>query len=253
MSEIGLVRDGHVAIITLDAPDRRNSLTAGMAQEFIAALDQIEADTSIGALVVRGSDGHFCAGGDRPTLERIGRDPADPDLYDDLSTIYRCFQRLGDLSVPCVAAVRGAAVGAGLNLMLAADIRIVAQDARLLSGFLRIGLHPGGGHFVLTARLAGVEAAAALALFGEEIDGTQASDFGLAWESLPDADVEERALKLATRAATDPELTRRATRTFRQEVGPPMTSWAVAVDAERSAQMWSMRRQAAGAVPRLDD
>lgn len=89
------------------------------------------------------------------------------------STVYGSFARVGELEVPTVAAVRGAAVGAGTNLFMAADLRIVADDARLLAGFLRIGIHPGGGFFTLAGRLAGREAAAALGLFSQAIGMTQ--------------------------------------------------------------------------------
>ena len=99
--------------------------------------------------------------------------------------------------MPTIAAVLGAAVGAGINLMLATDLRIVAEDARLISGFLRIGLHPGGGHFGLLAGRAGAEAAAAAGIFGEEISGVRAVQLGLAWEALPAEQVEQRAAELA--------------------------------------------------------
>ena len=98
-----------------------------------------------------------------------------------MGTIYDSFYRLGQVRVPTVAAVRGSAVGAGMNMLLAADLRIVAQDARLLCGFLKRGMHPGGGHFVILSRLIGREAAAAMALFGEEINGDKAVELGLAW------------------------------------------------------------------------
>jgi enoyl-CoA hydratase/carnithine racemase len=88
--------------------------------------------------------------------------------------------------------------------VMATDLRIVADNARLLSGFLRIGVHPGEGHFVLLARAAGREVAAAMGIFGEELDGSAAPRVGLAWQSLPDVDVELRAFELVQRAAADP-------------------------------------------------
>jgi enoyl-CoA hydratase len=91
---------------------------------------------------------------------------------------------LGQVRVPTIAAVRGSAVGAGMNMLLAADLRIVATDVRLICGFLKRGLHPGGGHFVILSRLIGREAAAAMALFGEEINGPRAVELGLAWQAV---------------------------------------------------------------------
>ena len=105
-------------------------------------------------------------------------------------------------------------------------------------------MHPGGGHFVILSRLIGREAAAAMALFGEEINGDRAVELGLAWESVDDAAVEDRALELATRVAADPELARAAVGNFRKEVVNGAVGWDVAMQYERPAQMWSMRRSA---------
>jgi enoyl-CoA hydratase len=160
-----------------------------------------------------------------------------------MSTIYDSFYRLGQVKVPTVAAVRGSAVGAGMNLLLAADLRIVARDARLLCGFLKRGMHPGGGHFVLLSRLIGREAAAAMALFGAELNGARAVEVGLAWETVDDAAVENLALELAARVAADPELARVTVQNFRRETATPV-SWEIATQFERPAQMWSMRRAA---------
>ena len=131
-----------------------------------------------------------------------------------------------------------------MNMLLAADLRIVANDARLICGFLKRGLHPGGGHFVILSRLIGREATAAMALFGEEIDGTRAAQLGLAWKAVDDEAVESRALELAARVAADPELARAAVGNFRKEVVNGAVGWDVAMQYERPAQMWSMRRSA---------
>jgi enoyl-CoA hydratase len=90
-----------------------------------------------------------------------------------------------------VAAVRGAAVGAGVNLVMATDLRVIASDARLLSGFGRLRLHPGGGHFALLNRQGNREVAAAMGLFHEELDGEQAVAAGLAWMATDSADVRD--------------------------------------------------------------
>jgi len=236
-------RSDGVAVVTLAAPARRNALTVAMAEALIAACESIDADRTIGAVVVRGEGGFFCSGGDRATLAAAGRDPAAPETYAGMGAIYRSFARVGELEPPTVAAVRGGAVGAGLNLMLATDLRIVAEDALIVSGFMPIGLHPGGGHGALLGRTGAREAAAALALFGERIDGRRAAELGLAWRALPDEEVDAAALKLAERAARDPELARRTARSLRSELGPPPLPWPAALELERSAQMWSMRRK----------
>jgi enoyl-CoA hydratase len=240
--EVLLEVDSGVAVVTLNAPQRRNALTPPMARDLIAVFDEVDAREEVGALVVRGVGRSFCAGGDVQTLLEAGRDPAAPETYTAMGAIYDCFYRLGQVEVPTIAAVRGSAVGAGMNMLLAADLRIVARDVRLICGFLKRGLHPGGGHFVLLSRLVGREAAAAMALFGEQVDGERAVQLGLAWETVDDAAVEDRAMELAARVAADPALARAAVGSFRIETGPPHVSWAVATQFERPAQMWSMRR-----------
>ena len=103
--------------------------------------------------------------------------------------------------------------------------------------------HPAGGHFGLLAGRAGAEAAAAAGVFGEEISGLRAVQLGLAWEALPSEQVEERAAELARRPARDPQLARKATASLRTELGPPRLPWAAALEVERGAQLWSLRRR----------
>ncbi len=241
-TEIRLDRDGGVATITLDAPERRNALTLDMASALVEACEEIDADPSVGAVVVTGGE-YFCAGGDRQTLADAGRDPATPDAWDGIGLVYRSFARVGELEPPTVAAIRGGAVGAGVNLAFATDLRVVAADAKIVSGFLQIGLHPGGGHGVLLGRTGQREAAAAMALFGQPIDGARAAALGLAWAAVEDGQVEATARELAERPAADPELARRVARSLRAELGPPALAWPAALDMERASQMWSMRRK----------
>jgi enoyl-CoA hydratase len=235
------VADG-VAVITLDAAERRNALSVGMSRELTDAALTAGADESVGAVVVTGG-AHFCAGAVRGVLADAGRDPVEDEAYRNLETVYRAFTTIGTIGVPTVAAVRGAAVGAGLNLALAADLRVVSRTARLLPGFAQIGIHPGGGHYTLLARVAGREAASAMGLFGEEIDGERAVALGLAWAAYDDGEVEEQALAMARRTAGDPALARRMVANFRRETSPGGVSWDTAVELERSAQMWSLRRR----------
>ncbi len=246
MSEISVTHGDGVAIVRLNAPERRNALTPQMARDLISACDAIDADTSIGAAVVYGEGGHFCAGAHRAVLEVAGQDPTHPDSFDDNNVVYASFMRVGRLAVPTVAAVQGSAVGAGMNLMMAADLRVVAEDARIMAGFLRIGIHPGGGHFALMGRGAGREATAAASLFSQTLDGPAAKAAGIAWECVPEAEVIERALALASGPAGDPELSRAAVASFRLVLGPPALSWEAALQTERAMQMWSLRRRMLG-------
>ena len=232
-----------VATITLDGPSTRNALNPQSSLALVSACEEIDANPDVGAVVSRGANDTFCSGAERGVLDRAGEDPAESGRYGEVSAIYRAFARVGELQAPTIAAVRGAAVGAGVNLLLATDLRIVATDVRIIAGFMRIGIHPGGGHFTLLTRLVGREAATAIGLFGEEVDGPRAVELGLAWESVDAAEVDDRAARLAARVARDPELARRAVASLRTEAGPPGLTWAAALDLERGPQMWSLRRR----------
>ena len=240
--EITVELRGGVAILGLNAPARRNALTLRMARELVRACDELDQDERVGAVVVKGEGDFFCAGADLPTLARVGEDPAEAERYEALGSIYAAFLRLGRVRAPTIAAIRGGAIGAGLNLALSADLRIVSERARLRAGFLSIGAHPGGGGFTLLHRLVGREAAAAMMLFDEEITGARAVELGLAWAVAPDSEVEARALYLAQQPGGDPPLARLAARSLRAEAEfrPPLE---IAVEYERSAQMWSLRRR----------
>jgi enoyl-CoA hydratase len=236
------VADG-IATITLTSARTRNALNPESSRRLTKACDEIDANPEIGAVIVRGGGGTFCSGAERELLARAGEDPADPERFTDLGAIYDAFVRVGSMAVPTIAAVQGAAVGAGVNLLLATDLRIVARDARILGGFTRIGIHPGGGHFALLGRLVGREAAAAMGLFGAEVSGTRAAELGLAWEAVDASEVDTRARELAATAARDPELSRRVLASLRHELDPPGVPWPAALELERGMQMWSLRRR----------
>ena len=242
MSEIAYAVHDHIAVLRLDAPERRNALSVAMSRELADAARAAEADLEVGALVVTGGE-HFCAGAVRDVLADAGRDPAEASAYANLGAVYDAFHVVGTVGLPTVTAVRGAAVGAGVNLAMATDVRVVARDARLIPGFARIGIHPGGGHFTLLHRAAGREAAAALGLFGASVTGEEAVERGLAWSAHDDAEVEAAAVALVGGVAADPELARATVASFRRETEAGGLPWAVALEMERPAQMWSLRRR----------
>ena len=249
MKEVELSTSDGIAVITLNAPERRNALTVDMAGALTEACAEIDADDTVAVAVIRGAGKGFCAGAQLQTLSQAGADPASDENFRAINAVYQSFYRVGQLAVPTMAAVHGSAVGAGLNLALATDLRIVAENARLFAGFRRLGLHPGGGHFALLHRAAGREAAAAIGMFAHEIDGNAAVRIGLAWEAVSEERVHERALDTAEGLAHDPALARRLVQTFRKETGPQAVPWDVAIDVERSHQMWSFRRAADRAKP----
>src|SRR4051794_24312842 len=131
-----------VALLTLDNPDQRNAMSPAMTGSWVAAIEELRADPTVRAVVVTGEGRAFCSGGDTSWIA------GDPDAsVDDLRTrmlpFYRAWLSVRSLEVPPIAAVNGAAVGAGLCLALACDMRYAASSARLGAPFVRLGMHPG--------------------------------------------------------------------------------------------------------------
>lgn len=231
-------RRDRVAVLTLDDAERRNALTMPLVEEIVTAIDELEADAAIGALVITGAAPAFCSGADTSALGRFA-DTTDAEERGSIVTVYDGFLRVLRSSLPTVAAVNGAAVGAGFNLALACDIRLAGTSARFDTKFLRIGLHPGGGHLWLLERAVGPQSAAALALFGQALDGAQAAARGLAWRCHPDDELLDAAVALAARAAEVPEaLVARAKATLRQTAWQPDFDSAVATEVAH--QTWSL-------------
>jgi enoyl-CoA hydratase len=242
MATVRIEREGHVAHLVLAAPARRNALTPAMATELVALCDELDDDASVGAVVVRGEGGSFCSGADRGVLAAVAADAMDSRAVADLRAIYSAFVRVGQLQAPTIGAIQGAAVGAGLNLAASTDMRVIAESARLIAGFQRIGLHPGGGHFALLGRALGYPATVALTVFGQEIDGRRAAEIGFAWAAVADDDVVSAAVAIADTVATDPALARAVVRSARQIIGPPALSREIALELELNPQLWSMDR-----------
>lgn len=227
--------DARVAVVTIDDAERRNALTLPMVDGIVVALDELEADDSIGAVVVTGAGPAFCAGAD---LSHLGG-AADSDLR----RIYEGFLRFARCPLPTVAAVNGAAVGAGMNLALACDIRLTSPRAKFDTRFLQLGLHPGGGHTWMLERIVGPQTAAAMVLFGEVLDGEAAAKVGLAWRCVPEGELLAAARAIAAKAASAPrELSRRTKSTLTRM--PTVATHAEAVDAELEVQVWSVGQPA---------
>ena len=226
-------------MLTLDDPDRRNALTAALVDEIVTAVDEMEGDDGVGALVVTGAPPAFCSGADVGSLAAMSggeqrRDASLPSIYEGFLRFYRS-------SLPTVAAVNGPAVGAGLNLALACDLRIASPAARFDCRFARIGLHPGGGHTRLLTEAVGPQAAAAMVLTGESPDGERAAEIGLAWRCVDAGELLDEATRLAARAADVPrELARRVKSSLRET--PRVASLDDAVALELDRQRWSLEQ-----------
>lgn len=218
--------------LTLDDPDRRNVLSAGLVGELTAAFDRLEADGTR-AVVITGSGTAFCAGADLGDLVSA----SDGDTS-GVRRVYDGFLRVRSSPLPTIAAVNGPAVGAGLNLALACDVRVAARSAMFDARFARIGLHPGGGNLWMLREAAGPQTAAALALFGQRLDGEAAVRAGLAFACVPDDELAAAVDALARRAAAvNGELLRTIKRTLTESRD---LSHEDALALETDRQLWSM-------------
>ncbi|MCP4663540.1 MAG: enoyl-CoA hydratase [bacterium] len=233
MNTLRLDLDDRVATVTLDDPQRRNALTLPMVGELVATFDELEARDDVGAVVLTGAPPAFCAGADLSHLEDAARA--------GLRRIYEGFLRITRSPLPSIAAVGGAAVGAGVNLAMACDLRICSRSARFDSRFLELGLHPGGGHTWMLRQIGGAQLAAAMVLFGEVLDGEAAARHGLVWRAVDDAELPAAARELAARAAAVPrELMREARSTLSDMAA--ISSHPLAVERELGPQAWSLEQ-----------
>jgi len=224
-------RDG-VAIVSLNHPEDRNALSLAMTRALAEAVHGVEADDTIGAVVLAATGTVFSAGGSVDDL-------LEPKAL--LSETYAGYVAILETELPTVAAVSGAALGAGMNLALACDLIVCSPSARFETRFLDVGLHPGGGHLWQLRERIGPQGAAALALFGETLEGEEAVRRQLAWRCVPEADLLETAWKLASRAAGhDRALIERTRRTLAESAS--VVHAADAVSLELEPQQWSMGR-----------
>lgn len=198
--------DDGVVTMTLTDPDRRNAMGQEMSEEMVTAAADLSSDAEVRALVITGEGKGFCAGADLPQL--FG-DPDRPvqQVHAELQRYYRAFLAIRELPFPTIAAVNGAAVGAGLNLAMACDIRIAGAHAKFGATFAKIGLHPGGGCTWFLVRVMGASRALTTLLLGDLLDADQAVSLGLA--EGPEEDCVAVATGMAHRfAEVDPLLAR---------------------------------------------
>ena len=233
MSPVTLSIESGVAVLTLNRPEERNTLTADMVAAIVSAMDKVEANRSVGALVVTGAPPAFCAGANLGNLAEA--------TADSLGAIYEGFLRIARSPLPTIAAVNGAAVGAGMNMALACDVRLAGERAKFDTRFLQIGIHPGGGHTWMMRRILGPQATFATVVFGEVVDGREAERIGLVWKCVADDQLMSEAMKLATRAAEAPrDLLESVKKTIKDMAD--VRAHPDAVKRELDPQVWSTRQ-----------
>ena len=185
-----------VAVLTLALPDRRNAMTAELTAAWVDAVAALRADDSVRAVVVTGEGSAFCAGGD---LSWISESPdlSVIALRERMLPFYRSWLSVRDLDIPVIAAVNGPAVGAGLCLALACDIRYAATDATFSAPFARLGMHPGMAATYLLPEAVGLARAREMLLTGRRVGAEEALAIGLVSGIYEPADLLEEVMVIA--------------------------------------------------------
>lgn len=201
-----------VRLITLNRPNQLNAIDDAGHRAILRALSDVDDDPEVRVVVLAGAGRAFCAGGD------LGEPlPAEgPARAEALHLMYErnvtTMSRLLAVSKPIVSAVHGVAVGAGLRLALLADISVVASDARLIDGHLRLGVTAGDHAALIWPLLCGLAKAKYHLMTGAELSGTEAERLGLVSVCVAPGEVQARALAIAAELAAGPQFALRATK-----------------------------------------
>jgi 2-(1,2-epoxy-1,2-dihydrophenyl)acetyl-CoA isomerase len=207
---------GHVRVLRLDRPERKNALTASLGWSIVRAVAEANADDEVRVVAVTGNGDAFCSG-----LDLGGNDDTMPDTglseqersLDEKGWVGRFLLALRfDTDKPVVAGINGAAVGAGLSLAMAADIRIAADTARLHPGYLRAGTSPDGGLTWSLPTLVGHEAALRFLLESRFVDADEALRRGLVSEVVADGQLDTRLVEFCAAIAAHAPLAVRRTK-----------------------------------------
>ena len=238
-------RHGTVVVLTFNDPERRNAMTEAMGTALADRVAALARDASLRAVVLTGAGRAFSAGGDLGMIEAkgaVGR--ADPGgagrrrNRDEMQAFYRLFLSVRDLPCPTVAALNGAAIGAGLCVALGCDLRIAAIEAKLGLNFTRLGIHPGMAATWTLPRLVGPARAAELLYTGRVIDGAEAARIGLANEAVAEAETLPRALALAAEIAASAPVAVRGTRQALARTALASLDDQIAFEAARQAECY---------------
>ena len=214
-AQIVYAKEGHVATVTLNRPEKLNAYSEVMVHEILAALGDARDDDRIRAVIITGAGRGFCSGGD------ISRDFQYPARYrghrlesmlEMRENMHELVKFLGRFDKPTIAAVNGPAVAGGLTLALSCDFRIAAESARLGDTSLKFGLIPDEGGAYLFPRFMGLEKALRMSLLSEVYTAAQAKELGLVTEVAPDGELMLRARAWAERLAAGPPIAIRITK-----------------------------------------
>ena len=193
-NNIILEKENAVATIRLNRPDALNALNPELLGEFSCAVAAVGEDEGIKALVVRGEGRAFCSGADLTYFQSVFNDPDRLKAF--FSRINSCLFQLEELPVPVIALVHGFALAGGLEVMLACDMAIAAEDARIGDQHVNFGLMPGGGATQRLPRRIGMQRAMELLTTGRWLSGAEAVEWGLVLRAVPAADLDRQLEEL---------------------------------------------------------
>ena len=200
-------RDGGVLTLTMNQPETRNALTGNTAvQELVDACAAITLDAGIRCVILTGAGPVFSSGGNVKDMRRFFEQDISPELIREeyRNGIQRIPRALYNLDVPVIAAVNGAAIGAGLDLACMCDIRIASDRATFAESFVKVGIVPGDGGAWLLPRVVGMSKASEMAFTGESINAAEALACGLASRVVTPEALLVEAQKLAAKIAANP-------------------------------------------------
>lgn len=200
-------QDRHVVTLTMNEPERRNPLTGNSAvPDFLAAIDRIHEDPNVRAVILTGAGSAFSSGGDVRNMQRqaAGEVPGMQIRHEYRTGIQKLPLALFNLEVPVIAAINGAAVGAGLDLACMCDIRIASEKAKFAESFVKLGIIPGDGGAWLLPRIVGMSRAAEMVFTGDTISADVALQWGLVSRIVPGAELLATAHEMAARIAANP-------------------------------------------------
>jgi len=199
-----------IAVLVMNRPDRLNALNNELASALNDALGRIAKDPNVNVVVITGAGRAFCAGGDLGALGKGRQTGATHELEPLLRAGMQMVLKMRTMPQPVIAAVNGAAAGAGMNIALAADIRIAAEEATFGQSFAKVGLFPDYGGTYFLPQLVGPAKAAELFYTGDMIDAKTALALGLVNQVVPAAQLEAAVKTLAQKIAQGPSLPIRA-------------------------------------------
>ncbi len=198
--------DGRVAVVTLNRPAAKNALTLEMKQALVALLPRLADDPAVGALLLTGAGSAFCAGGDTKRMAREGAPPQPEERKAQLRWEHGIPLALHRMPKPTLAALPGAAAGAGFSLALACDLRVMAESAFVTTAYVKLGLSGDYGASWFLTHLVGPARAREILFLGERLSAAECLALGLANRVVPDAQLAVEALALAQRLAGGPPL-----------------------------------------------